>query len=218
MTYLIYCAGAEILLDLRRDLSGRARRGGLARFCKVCAAGRPHPARSGPATAGSGPDAQARYRCLAGRTKEACAVPPAMWTVPAVLAGVRVAVARLAVRLRTPSFRVPLPVKIPVWTPASEGVKAPPVDDAPPHELAPPPEDPVGALAPEWVPPPPDDAECAPVDAPPLPQPAIASPGAATASATKKAASANGRPKTRNFASGRWSTSDPPADSMEPQP
>ena len=34
------------------------------------------------------PDAQARYRCLAGRTKEACAVPPAMWIVPAVLARV----------------------------------------------------------------------------------------------------------------------------------
>lgn len=40
-------------------------------------------------------------------------------------------------------FRLPLPVKTPVWTPASEGVKVPPVDNAfPPHELAPPPEEP----------------------------------------------------------------------------
>ena len=58
------------------------------------------------------------------------------------------------------------------------------------------------------------------MDAPPLPQPANASLGAATASATKKAAPANNAPpqKTRDFACGRWSAPDPPADSMEPRP
>ena len=82
-------------------------------------------------------------------------MPPAIWTVRAVLATVRAAVTVFAVRLRAPVFRVPLPVKTPVWTPASEGVKAPRVDNAfPPHELAPPPEEPAGALAPEWAVPP----------------------------------------------------------------
>jgi hypothetical protein len=161
--------------------------------------GRPSPSRKMWSSEGVGrrfrPDAQARYRCLPGRTKEACEVPPAVCTVRAVLATVRAAVTVFAVRLRAPVFRVPLPVKTPVWTPAREGVKALPVDNAfPPHELAPPPEEPAGALAPEWVPPPPEDAGCAPVDAPPLPQPANASPGATTASATRKAAPANNAP------------------------
>ena len=39
ITYLIYCAGAEGLRDVRRDLSGRARRGALwLGFARVCAA------------------------------------------------------------------------------------------------------------------------------------------------------------------------------------
>jgi hypothetical protein len=67
----------------------------------------------------------------------------------AVLAMVAVR-AVVTVRLRAPVVRIPLPMMTPVWTPASEGVKAPPVAVAfTPHELAPPPEEPAEALAPE---------------------------------------------------------------------
>ena len=217
MTYLIYCAGAEGLRDVRRALSGRARRGGLGSVLQGLR-GRPHLARS--VRRGSWPpvrrDAQARYRCLAGRTKEACAVPPAIWIVPAVLAGVRVAVTRIAVRLRAPVFRVPLPVKTPVWTPASEGVKAPPVDNAPPHELAPPSEEPAGALAPEWDPPPRNAPPWMPLRLHSQQTPHLARRGRAP---RKRPLRPTMRPpKTRDFACGRWSASDPPADSMEPRP
>src|SRR5579871_3767802 len=101
-----------------------------------------------------------------------CACPaappmPAVLTTLAVCATLLVFVVFVAlavfVALVAPVVvRFPLAAKTPVWTPASEGARAPLlrglVVEVTPHELAPPPVEPAEALAPVWTPPVPAEA------------------------------------------------------------